>query len=339
MHDFRKLALAAAVLGAVMTVCAQALPAAQAPPPGQGPAPTLAQEPYQHLPLPAELPKGVSVKDAQHLQTLIDDYNLQEPLTTTKVKDNVYMVRGGPGRNVPNSGFIVGNSSVIVVGNKNSMEAENALLAEIAKVTPRPVKTVIILHSEHESGVATLPAGLTIIAHENAKAEMEDSKARDSIPPSYFPTKTVGKDESMTIDGVRVRLLHWGPGYTGGDLIVFFPAQKVVFAGDLVVSDFPMAGTFVDRPVHGTAAGWIENIKGMVGLNFDYCVPGHGSVFTKRDVKTKLAFVQERWDKIKAMVAQGKSLGEVKAAMAGTPEKNPSITEVMYAELTTKTSE
>jgi len=83
----------------------------------------------------------------------------------------------------------------------------------------------------------------------------------------------------------------------------------------------------------------IENIKGMVGLNFDYCVPGHGSVFTKRDVKTKLAFVQERWDKIKAMVAQGKSLAEVKAAMAGTPEKNPSITEVMYAELTTKTSE
>jgi len=26
---------------------------------------------------------------------------------------NVYMVRGGPGRNVPNSGFIVGKSGVI----------------------------------------------------------------------------------------------------------------------------------------------------------------------------------------------------------------------------------
>ena len=41
---------------------------------------------YQHIPLPAQLPKGVSVKDAQHLQALIDDYNLQEPLVTTKVK-------------------------------------------------------------------------------------------------------------------------------------------------------------------------------------------------------------------------------------------------------------
>ena len=219
---------------------AQAQAPAQAPPP--------AGEPYQHIPLPAQLPKGVSVKDAQHLQALIDDYNLQEPLVTTKVKDNVYMVRGGPGRNVPNSGFIVGKTSVIIVGNKNSKEAEEALLAEIAKVTPKPVKTVIILHSEHESGVGFLPAGLTIIAHENAKKEMEVSTARDKVPVDRFPTKTVGKDETMTIDGVRVRLLHWGPGYTGGDLIVFFPAQKVVFAGDLVVSDFPLAGTFVDHP-------------------------------------------------------------------------------------------
>jgi cyclase len=328
VKNLKKLALVTAAMGTLVSYGTRAQVPAQAPPP--------AGEPYQHIPLPAQLPKGVSVKDAQHLQALIDDYNLQEPLTTTKVKDNVYMVRGGTGRNVPNSGFVVGKTSVILVGNKNSMEAENALLAEIAKVTPKPVKTVIILHSEHESGVATLPAGLTIIAHENAKAEMEVSKARDAVPSNYFPTKTVGNDESMTIDGVRVRLLHWGPGYTGGDLIVFFPAQKVTFAGDLVVSDFPLAGTFVDHPVHGTAAGWLDNVKGMLTLNFDYCVPGHGAVFTKRDVKTKLAFVQDKWDKIKAMVAQGKSLDEVKAALAGTPEKNPNMTEVIYSELTTK---
>lgn len=333
MKDMRKLVLGTAALGAFVSYGAQAQAPGQAP---AQPPPLVAGEPYQRIPLPTQLPKGVSVKDAQHLQALIDDYSLQEPLMTTKVKDNVYMVRGGPGRNVPNSGFVVGKTSVIVVGNKNSMEAENTLLAEIAKVTPKPVKTVIILHSEHESGVAFLPAGLTIIAHENAKAEMEVSKARDSIPANYFPTKTVGNDESMTIDGVRVRLLHWGPGYTGGDLIVFFPAQKVVFAGDLMVSDFPLAGTFVDHPVHGTAAGWLDNIKGMLTLNFDVCVPGHGALFTKNNVRTKLAFVQEKWDKIQAMVAQGKSLEDVKAAMAGAPEKNPNTTEVIYSELTTK---
>jgi glyoxylase-like metal-dependent hydrolase (beta-lactamase superfamily II) len=333
MDNLKNLALRAVTLVAFVScgALAQTQAPAQAPPP--------AGEPYQHIPLPAQLPKGVSVKDAQHLQALIDDYNLQEPLVTTKIKDNVYMVRGGPGRNVPNSGFIVGKTSVIVVGNKNSKEAEEGLLAEVAKVTPKPVKTVIILHSEHESGVGFLPAGLTIIAHENAKKEMEVSTARDKVPADRFPTKTAGKNETMTIDGVRVRLLHWGPGYTGGDLIVFLPAQKVVFAGDLVVSDFPLAGTFVDHPVNGTVAGWLANIKGMLTVNFDYCVPGHGAVFTKNDVRTKLAFVQDKWDKIKAMVAQGESLDRVKAAMAGTPEKNPNMTEVIYSELTAKSGE
>jgi cyclase len=337
MNNLKKFALGTAMLAAFLScgLLAQTQ--------GQGQAPTEttppAAEPYQHIPLPAQLPKGVSVKDAQHLQALIDDYSPQEPLMTTKVQDNIYTVRGGPGRNVPNSGFIVGKTSVIIVGNKNSKEAEEALLAEIAKVTPKPVKTVILLHSQHESGVAFLPTDVTIIAHENAKKEMEISTARDKVPMDRFPTKTVGSDETMDIDGVKVRLFHWGPGYTGGDLIVFFPAQKVVFAGDLIVSDFPLAGTFVDRPGNGTSTGWLANIHGMMTLNFDACVPGHGPVFGKNDVRTKLAFIQDKWDRIKAMVAEGKSLADVKAAFAGAPEKNPSITEVMYAELTAKSGE
>ena len=153
MDNLKKLALRAVTLVALgsCVALAQAQAPAQAPPP--------AGEPYQHIPLPAQLPRGVSVKDAQHLQALIDDYNLQELLVTTKVKDNVYMVRGGPGRNVPNAGFIVGKTGVIIVGNKNSKEAEEAVLGEIAKVTPKPVKTVIILHSEHESGVGVSSGG------------------------------------------------------------------------------------------------------------------------------------------------------------------------------------
>ena len=50
------------------------------------------------------------------------------------------------------------------------------------------------------------------------------------IPPDYLPTKTIDKDETMTIDGVRVRLLHWAPAYTDGDMVAYFPDQKVVFA-------------------------------------------------------------------------------------------------------------
>jgi glyoxylase-like metal-dependent hydrolase (beta-lactamase superfamily II) len=119
-------------------------------------------------------------------------------------------------------------------------------------------------------------------------------------------------------------------------MIAFFPDQKVAFGSDLVVTDFPLGSTVVDTNAHGSVAGWIENAKGMLALDADVFVSGHGGLFTKNDLRTKLAFVQEKWDKVKAMVAQGKSLDDVKAAVTGPTERNPSTTELIYKELTTK---
>ena len=173
---------------------------------------------------------------------------------------------------------------------------------------------------------------------------MEESKARNAVPPDYFPTKTIDKDETMTIDGVRVRMLHWAPAHTSGDLPVYFPAQKVVFTGDLIVTDFPLAGTQIHPNLHGSVAGWIETVKGMLALNADTYVSGHGDLFTKNDVKTKLAFIQDHWDKVKAMVAQGKSLDEIRAALGESPPKlnaqgnlpAPNMTEIIYNEIMNK---
>jgi hypothetical protein len=63
---------------------------------------------------------------------------------------------------------------------------------------------------------------------------------------------------------------------------------------------------------------------------------GHGPIFTKREVRTQLAFIQDKWDKIKVMVAQGKSIDEVNAAIGGPKERTPSTTENIYAELKAK---
>ena len=293
-----------------------------------------------------EGPKGVSPKDIEKLQALIDDYKRLEPLKVTKINENIYLAKGGRGGNDANVGFVVGTSGVIFVDSKNSPESEKDVLAEIAKITPEPVNTAIILHSDHEFGITALPAGLTIIAQENTKREMEVSTARDAVPRDYFPTKTIGKDETMTLDGVRIRLLHWAPAHTSGDLTAWFPDQKVVFAGDLIVTDFPLAGTQIHPELHGSVAGWIESIQEMLALNADTYVSGHGDLFTKNDVRTKLAFLQDKWDRMKAMVAQGKSLDEIKTALGEStapPQRNaqgnlppPTTTEIIYSEMTSK---
>ncbi len=266
------------------------------------------------------------------------------PLKVANIKGNVYWTQGGVGGN---TGIIVGKNGVIVVDTKTTVDSSKEVQAEIAKITPKPVDTIILTHSDgdHVNGLAAFPLGLTIIAQENCKKEMEASAGtRGAAPQDHLPTKTVDKDETMTLDGVRVRMLHWTPAHTSGDLVVFLPDQKIVFGGDLLVTNRP--DTLIHVEKHGMVSGWLESVKGILALDADVFVTGHGDLMTKDDVRKKLAYILDRYDKVKAMAAQGKSLDEIKTAMGEStapPVANaqgnmpaPTITEIMYNEIKMK---
>jgi cyclase len=267
-----------------------------------------------------------------------------QPLKVTKIRDNVYWIQGGVGSN---DGVIVGNTGVIVVDTKTTADSETGVIAEIAKITPKAVNTAIITHSDgdHVNGLAAFPAGLTIIAQENCKKEMEASAgSRNPAPQDRLPTKTYDKTEQLTIDGVHIRLYHWAAGHTSGDTIVYLPDEKIVFGGDLLVTNRP--DTTIHPEKNGSAAGWLENAKGMVGLDSDTYLTGHGEMMTKADVQKKIAFIQDKYDKIKAMATQGKSLDEIKTSLGeptAAPPPNPNgapaaatLTEVIYKEVSKK---
>lgn len=264
-----------------------------------------------------------------------------QPLTVTKIKDNLYWARGGAGSN---DGIIIGKDAVILVDTKTTPDSEKEVLAEVAKLTPKMINTVIITHSDgdHVNGLAALPAGLTIIAQENCKKEMEASaNSRNPAPQDRLPTKTYDKTDKLTIDGVKIQLYHWAPAHTSGDTIVYLPDDKVVFGGDLLVTNRPDTGIHMEK--NGSAAGWIENAKGMLKLDADTYLTGHGDMMTKADVQKKLDLIQGKYDKIKAMVAEGKSLDEIKTSFGeptapappnanGTPAQ-ATLTEVIYKEV------
>ena len=266
------------------------------------------------------------------------------PLKVANIKGNVYWTQGGAGGN---TGIIVGTTGVIVIDTKTTADSSKDVQAEIAKITPKKVDTIILTHSDgdHVNGLAGFPTGLTIIAQENCKKEMEASAGtRGAAPQDHLPTKTVAKDETTTLDGVRVRLLHWTPAHTSGDLVVYLPDQKIVFGGDLLVTNRP--DTLIHPEKQGSPAGWLESVNGILALDADTFVTGHGELMTKDDVKKKLALLQGQYDKVKAMVADGKSLNDVKTAMGEStapPVPNaqgnmpaPTLTELMYNELKKK---
>jgi cyclase len=262
-----------------------------------------------------------------------------QPISVKPLTGDVYFVQGGAGSN---SGFIVGKTGVIVVDAKMTADSAKEMLAAIAKVTPKPVTTVILTHSDadHVNGLAGFPTGLTIIAQENCKKEMEASLNKPGMPApkDYMPTKTVDKKEATTIDGVRLEMLHWAPAHTSGDLVVYLPGQKIVFTGDIVAAQMPYPLIHLEK--NGSSEGWIESMKGILALNAVTFVPGHGDLQTKDDLEKRLASAEERRAKIQELVKQGKSLDEIKQelgeAAAGSNQRFASFTEVVYKELTTK---
>jgi len=238
------------------------------------------------------------------------------------LKPDVWAGLGGAGGN---STIIIGKTSVIVVDAKQTEAGAKDLLAEIAKITPKPVKTAIITHSDgdHLNGLVAFPEGIKIIAHENNKKEQETALAsggRGAPPKDRLPNQVTTKTkESMTIDGVKLELYHWAPAHTSGDLVVYLPAQKIVSTGDIVVANRADDNPNIHYEKNGSTEGWIASVKGMTSLNADTYVTGHGDLVTKADLQRKLAATTERRNKIAAMVKEGKTVDEIKAALPDAP--------------------
>ena len=280
-----------------------------------------------------------------------------QPVMMKQLKPDVWAGIGGSGGN---STIIIGKTGVIVVDAKQTEAGAKDLLAEIAKITPKPVTTVFLTHSDgdHVNGLVAYPANVKVIAHENNKKELETALAaggRGAPPPDRLPSQVVTKNkETMTIDGVKLELYHRGPAHTNGDLIVYLPAQKVAATGDIIVANRADDNPNLHIDKSGSAEGWIANVKEIAGLDADVFVPGHGDLQTKADIQRKLNAVIARRAKIAAMVKEGKSLEEIKAALPDSPAPGaraaappagaapggrgpaPGFVDVVYAELTRK---
>jgi cyclase len=252
------------------------------------------------------------------------------PFVTKEIAKDVYWVNGGGG----NSGVIVGAKGVTVIDAKITADGGKQLLAEVAKITPKPVETVILTHSDgdHVNGLAAFPAGVTVIAHENNKKEQEaalSAGGRGAPPADHLPTKLISKDkDELTIDGVKYVLHHWGPAHTSGDLIVELPAQKIVFTGDIIATQ--RQDPIIHLEKKGSSEGWITTTRGIIALNATTYIPGHGDPQTKADIETRLKNTEEKRNKIKAMLAQGKSVDEIRTAVGDpapvtTPGRGPAF--------------
>jgi cyclase len=219
---------------------------------------------------------GVALMGGAYLRAQFGDK--PSKLDVVKLKDDLFVIHNEyvPG----NTTVMVTNEGVIMVDDKFEIDHEN-ILAELKKITNQPVKYVINTHhhGDHSGGNAKLQAlGAQVVTSWQARQNMVDGKQPG------LSNITVDNRASLYLGGKHVDLFYFGRGHTNGDIVALFPAQRVLASGDL----FTIGDTtpeLVDYAGGGSAKQWPQTIEGVLGLDFDQVVPGHGTVGTKADMR------------------------------------------------------
>jgi glyoxylase-like metal-dependent hydrolase (beta-lactamase superfamily II) len=142
---------------------------------------------------------------------------------------------------------------------------------------------------------ATLESGLSVTeAHAKAVQEVVPK------PPNVTFTDTMVIHKG----GREVQLLFLGRGHTGGDTMVFLPAERIVFTGDFFEGR-PGAGilsyfgdAFIDE--------WPASLERLKAIQFDTIVPGHGLPLRERQqIDDFQNYIRELWKQASALRAQG----------------------------------
>ncbi len=218
-------------------------------------------------------------------------------LKAVQVAERVWFVQGGAALGSPanrnfisNAGFVVTDDGVVVVDALGSPALAKELLAEVRRVTPQPVRHVILTHyhADHIYGLQALKAaGAGIVAHAAAREYLNSDAAARRLEASRSElapwidaeTRLVQADRwldadetTLVVGGTEIRIRHLGPAHTAEDLAVYVPAAGALFVGDLVFRGrVPFVGQADSRR-------WIASLDRLIAFKPSLVVPGHGPV-------------------------------------------------------------
>jgi glyoxylase-like metal-dependent hydrolase (beta-lactamase superfamily II) len=196
-----------------------------------------------------------------------------------KLADNVYAYEdlrsAGAERFTTVSFFVVTSEGVLVADGQGSVEATKRLVDTIARLTPQPIRYVVICsdHGDHTGGNRAFPSSATFIAHPTSKAALEAQAARrGGGPPPGLPSETVPDKRVMRLGGTEIQILFLGRAHTGGDLSVYLPRERILFMSEAYLNRvFPaMRSAYPSE--------WVRVVDAALKMDVGTYLPGHGFV-------------------------------------------------------------
>jgi len=227
----------------------------------------------------------------------------------------------------PNVGCIVGADATLAIEARATPYMAQQWIDVIRdRVSDKPFGDLVLTHYH---AVRTLGASAfnarRIVAHVNTKSLIEERGTQDwaseqgrmprlfagaeTIPGLTRPTDTFDDTLSLDLGNRTVELRYLGRGHTSGDLVVWLPEERILFAGDLVEAQA--------APYMGDAhvADWsTTTLDGVAALQATQLVGGRGPVVRNEEVAAAIgdtrAFLRTTLDGTRSAKDNGGSLKE-----------------------------
>ncbi|MBJ6723403.1 MBL fold metallo-hydrolase [Geomesophilobacter sediminis] len=249
----------------------------------------------------------------------------------TKLADDVYAYVGSKDASpkhsfAANAGIVIGRDGVLVVDTLISAKEGERFLADIRKVTAKPIKYVVNTHThlDHALGNCVFAkVGATIISHESDRAALATQGERilqhagnyglsaEDMAGTKVVVPSLAFSDQMLIDlgGEEVRLVRTAPSHTAGSLVVYLPKEKLLFSGDILFTDFHPFLADGDFP------GWNRTLDNLLAMDIEKIVPGHGPLSTKKDLREMKAYLAQFDATASRLAAKGETADSITAVL------------------------
>ncbi len=239
--------------------------------------------------------------------------------------------------NISNSCFVnMGNSYLVIDSGPTYQYAEQSYRA-MKKIKNLPISYIVNthVHDDHWLGNAYYKAiGVKIVGALAFENEVKQDKTRMQKKISSeayrkttqeFPTIFVKNEKILHINSHKVNLISINQkAHTQGDLLVYIPEYKIVFAGDLVFNDR------IPSIRDGNLQGWLDALDIIKNIDVKYIVGGHGKKVDKMAVDFTYNYLKTLKKQVSSLIQDGESLANVVNMVKMNQYKDVNLYQTMH---------
>jgi len=135
---------------------------------------------------------------------------------------------------------------------------------------------------------------------------------RGPVADVYPPNETFADRKTISLGGKTVEMIYTGiMTHTDDMSVVYFPEERVVFVVDFItIKRLPFQTLGNDR-----LDAWLNAIRGVENIDFDYIVPGHGEIGNKADLAEHRGYLEELREAVADGIAAGQTVEQLQASI------------------------